>query len=46
MPPIFPEMHGDPIGASLLGQQRRLHRIRHCNAARLSHRRHMIDINA
>jgi hypothetical protein len=46
MPPIFSEMHGDPVGAGLLGQQRRLHRIGHLNAARLPHRRHMIDIDA
>jgi hypothetical protein len=46
MPPIFPQMHGDPIGTGLLGQQGRFHRIWHLGAARLPHRRHMIDINA
>jgi hypothetical protein len=46
MPPVFPEVHGDTVGAGLLGQERRFHRIRHVDPARLPDRRHMIDIDA
>jgi hypothetical protein len=46
MPPIFPQMHGDPICAGLLSPQRCLQRIRHFNTARLPHRRYMIDVDA
>jgi hypothetical protein len=46
MPAIFPEMHGDPIGAGFLSQQRSFHRIRDLDAAGLPNRRHVIDVDA
>src|SRR5688572_23149210 len=44
--PILAEMHGDAIGARLLGEQRSRHGIRVGRAARLSHRRDVIDVDA
>ena len=46
MAAVFAQMHGDAIGAGLLGEQRRGHWIGECGQARLAHRGDMIDIDA
>jgi hypothetical protein len=39
-------MHGDTVRAGALGEPRRRHRIGIGDTARLTHRRHVIDIDA
>jgi hypothetical protein len=46
MPAIFTEVHGYPVGAGFLCQQRRFDRIWMFGTPRLSHRRHVIDVDS
>ena len=46
VPAVFAQMQRDVVRAGLLGQQRRMHRIRIRHAARLPHRRDVIDVDA
>ena len=46
VPAIFAQMQRDVVGARLLGEQRRMHRIRVWRAARLPHGRDVIDVDA
>ena len=45
MPPVLPQMDGDPVRPALLGEQRRLHRIRDIDPPRLPHGSNMVDID-
>ena len=46
MTPVLAQMQCDVIHPALLGQQRRLHRLRIARVTLLAQRRHMIDIQA
>jgi hypothetical protein len=46
MPAIFAQMYGDAVGAGFLGQERGCYRIGDFRAARLAHRRHVIDVDS
>ena len=44
VPPIFPQMGGDPVCARLNGKESGADRIRHGPAACVAHSRHVIDV--
>jgi len=46
VPTVFAQVQGDVVGAGLLSQQRRVHRVRVRSAARLTHGGHVIDVDA
>ena len=43
---ILAQMQRDVVGAGLLGEQRRLHRLGIARVALLAQRRHVIDVDA
>ena len=46
VPAILAQMQRDAVGAGLLGEKRRVQRIRIAGAARLAQRRHVINVHA
>jgi len=46
VPAVFAQVHGDAVGAGLLGDQRGLHRVRVAGAAGLAQGGHVIDVDA
>ncbi len=46
VPSVLAQMHGDAVGPRLLGDQRGRDRIRITGAARLTHGRNVIDVDA
>ena len=46
VPAVLAQMQRDVVGAGLLGQQRRMHRVGIRRAARLAHRGDVIDVDA
>jgi hypothetical protein len=43
--PVLAQVHGDTVGAGLLGQQRGVHRIRVLRAARLPDGGDVVDVD-
>ena len=46
MAPVLAKMRGDPVSARRLGRKRRTHRVGMATAARIAHRRDVINIHA
>ena len=46
MPAVFAQVHRDDVGAGLLGQERRFHRIRDVDHPRLAHGGDVIDVDS